>query len=384
MQIFYLKKLIKDFKFWIVVMIIVMMAVLIKNHFSKNEESGDFATPNVTASKAEFGSVTHFINAIGTIKASDAVELKAEIDAKVAKIHFTEGTKVKEGDLLLELDNVKAKAELMEDEAQYRRAVAEFEPIKQLASKGVAARIERDKKQAEMESYAARVASKKATLAKYSIYAPFDGVIGLKQVSVGQFVSPGSLLLKIVSMQSLKIDFKIAEDKIGEVYVGQSVDVYLGGERTQTYTAKVVAIDPETEDSSHSFIVRALLDVPDVSIDKLQDLRPGRFATVEIALNSDEKGILIPESAIEGIGDNKTVYLIKDKLAIRTPVTTGIRKGGNIEILTGVNDGDVVITSGQGSVIDGKPVEIQRSISAEDIAAALKQRYSQTSNKRKR
>lgn len=369
------KSFLRDYRTWAALLAIVLAVVFIKSRFSKSAAEEQESLPVVTVAKAEFGSVVHYIDAIGTVKASDTVELKAEVDAKVAKIYFTEGTKVKEGDLLMELDKTKARAELMEDEAQYRRTKSEFEPIKQLANRGVAARIERDKKQAEMEMCAARVESRKATLAKHSIYAPFDGVVGLKNVSVGQFVSPGASLLKIVSMQSLKIDFKVAEDQIGNVYEGQSIDVYLGGDRSQTYTAKVIAIDPETEDTSHSFRIRAMLDVPDVSIDKLRDLRPGRFATVRIALDSDERGILIPESAIEGVGDSKTVYVIKDNVAVRTAITTGVRKNGDIEILTGIDDGDVVVTAGQVGVIDGKPVDI-KNIDTKAVANALKQRYS--------
>lgn len=383
MQAGYMKGFLRNFKTWLALLLVVLACILIKNRFSKSINTEKEMLPAVTVARAGFGSVVHYIDAIGTLKASDTVELKAEIDAKISKIYFTEGTKVKEGDLLLELDSTKARAELMEDEAQYRRAKSEFEPIKQLASRGVAARIERDKKQAEMESYAARVESRKATLAKHSIFAPFNGVIGLKNVSVGQYVSPGTPLLKIVSMQSLKVDFKVAEDQIGNVYVGQAIDVYLGGDQSQTYTAKVVAIDPETEDTSHSFKVRAVLDVPDVSIDKLRDLRPGRFATVKIALDSDERGILVPESSIEGTGDSKTVYVVKDNLAIRTAVTTGVRKNGDIEILTGVDDGDIVVTAGQAGVIDGKAVEIQNR-DAKAVTDALKKMYSSVPQSRKR
>lgn len=375
MQANYLVNVLKSFKTWVVFLFVVLVILLIKNHFSKVSDAEQETFPVVTATKAEFGAVTHYIDAIGTIKASDSVDMKAEIAAKVAKVYFSEGSKVKAGDLLLELDNKEALADLMENEAQYRRAVSEFEPIKQLANRGVAARIERDKKQAEMESYAARVESRKAVLSKYSIRAPFDGVVGLKSVSVGQYVSPGASLLKVVSMHSLKIDFKVAEDQIGNVYVGQMIEVFLGGDTTQPYTAKVAAIDPETEDTSHTFVVRAVLDVPDVSVDQLHGLRPGRFATVRVALDSDERGILIPESSIEGNAENKTVYIIKEGLAIRTPVTTGVRKDGNIEILTGVDDGDIVITNGQSGVIDGKPVEIQKEITSAEIAGVLKQRY---------
>lgn len=382
MQTNYLVNLLKNFKTWIVVLFVILIVLLIKNHFSKTSDFEE-SYPVVTATKAEFGSVTHYINAIGTIKASDSVDMKAEIAAKIVKVCFSEGSKVKAGDLLLELDNKEALAELMENEAQYRRAVGEFEPIKQLANRGVAARIERDKKQAEVESYAARVESRKALLSKYSIHAPFDGVVGLKNVSVGQYVSPGTSLLKIVSMHSLKVDFKVAEDQVGNIHVGQVIDVFLGGDTTQPYAAKVSAIDPETEDTSHTFMVRATLDVPEESIDQLYGLRPGRFATIRIALDSDERGILIPESSIEGNAENKTVYVIKEGIAIRTPVTTGVRKNGNLEILTGVNDGDIVVTNGQAGVIDGKPVEIQKEITSEDITSALKERYSQQNGRRR-
>ncbi|MDR1375466.1 MAG: efflux RND transporter periplasmic adaptor subunit [Holosporaceae bacterium] len=334
-----------------------------------------FAPPTITVSKAILGPVVKYINAIGTLRPFDSVVIKSEVNAKIEKIHFSEGAMVNENDLLIELDDSTAKASLMEAEAQYRKAKSEFDPIEKLTDKGIAARIQRDTKKAEMDMAAARVNSYKTALEKHKILAPFGGLIGLREISRGQFVTPGTELIKLVDCHPLKVDFKVAEVDIGNIYVDQKIKILVGGDKTQEYVATIIAIDPESDKISHSFDVRAILDVSeDVAVGS-QALKPGRFISVQIALDAEQKGILIPESAMEKVGEEDMVFRVSEGIAVRTLVTPGMRLDGNVEIITGLNDGDLVITSGQGNVLDGREVSIQDSQSFSEITKAMSEIY---------
>jgi membrane fusion protein (multidrug efflux system) len=344
--------------------------------FSGNKKSEfSFTPPSVTVCTATFGPVVKYINAIGTLRPFNSVVIKSEVNAKIKNIYFSEGAVVKEDDLLVELDDSTARAQLTEAEALYRRAKIEYDPVEKLADKGVATRVSKDKMKAEMEKCAANVNSYKTLVDKHKIHAPFGGIIGLYEISKGQFVSSGNELLKIVDCHPLKVDFKVAEVDIGNVYVGQQVQIMVGGDKTQVFDAKITAIDPESDKISHSFDVRAVLDIPEEMAVNSQILKPGRFVSVKIAVDGDQQGILIPESSLEKIGDEDLVYRITEGIAIRTLVTVGMRRDGNVEIITGINEGDIVITSGQSGVLDGKEVSIKNSSSTADIANAVKKLY---------
>ncbi|MDR0581275.1 MAG: efflux RND transporter periplasmic adaptor subunit [Holosporaceae bacterium] len=340
---------------------------------SGQESRFAFEPPSVTVSKAVFGSVSKYINTIGTLRPFDSVVIKSEVNAKVDKICFSEGALVKENDLLIELDDASAKAQLMEAEAQYQKAKCEFEPIEKLADKGVMARVQRDSKKAEMNMAKARVFAYKAQLEKHKIHAPFSGIVGLREISKGQIVAPGNDLLKIVDCHPLKVDFKVAEVDIEKVYVEQEIQVSVGGDSAKTYKAVISAIDPESDRVTHSFDVRATLDVPEDVESIMRTLRPGRFVSVKIQVDGDQQGIVIPESALEKIGDEDVLFRVVEGIAVRTLVMVGVRRDGNVEIISGINDGDIVITSGQVNVLDGKEVNIKNNVSTSDIVKAIKE-----------
>lgn len=328
--------------------------------------------PSVAVATAKFGPVVRYINAIGTLRPHDSVVMKSEVNSSILKIHFSEGEHVEKGDLLIELDDTNARAALMEAEAQYRKAKSEFEPTEKLADKGVMARIERDKRKAEMDMCAAKVASSKNYLEKHKIVAPFGGTVGLRDISVGQYVAPGNELVKLVDCHPLKVDFKIPEVDINNIFVGQSVKILVGGDNLKEYDGKISAIDPESDKISHSFDVRAVLDIAEDIALYSRTLKPGIFVTVKVIPDDNQKGILIPESCLEKIGDEYFVYRVIDKMAIRTIVTIGMKKNDAVEIITGLNEGDVVITSGQHNVLDGRGVSIEDAES-ESLSTLIEQ-----------
>lgn len=356
--------------FILVVLIIFLIAYKL---LSRKSTTPDEVLPPVTVAKAELGSVIRYINAIGTLRPFNSVVIKSEVNSVISKIHFTEGATVNEGDLLIELDDKGAKAALMEAEAYYRKAKSEFDPVEKLADRGVMARVNRDKLKAEMDVCAAKVESCKNTLEKHKIVAPFGGIIGLKEISEGQFVAPGNELVKLVDCNPLKVDFKVIEAEIKHVYVGQEIKVLVGGEQTQEVSAKVIAIDPESDKISHSFNVRALLDMSEEMASAFPTLKPGRFVSIKIIPDESQQGILVPESSLEKVGDDDYLYRLIEGIAVRTLVTTGMRKNGFIEVITGVNEGETVITSGQQGVLDGRGVSVQSAEFLEQLRSGIVQ-----------
>lgn len=329
-----------------------------------------FEEPKVMVSEAVMGPVVQYINAVGTLRPYDSVIIKSEVDARIDKISFSEGAMVSKDDVLIELDKSKAYASLKEAEAQYRKAMSEFEPMDKLANKGVVPKITRDTKKAELDMCAARVALYKSVLEKHTIKAPFGGVVGLKEISSGEFVTPGKELVKIVDCHPLKVDFKVPEISVSHVYVGQKIKV-LVGEASDEYDAVIIAIDPESDKITHSFDIRAILDVPEETALNSKNLKPGIYVKVRIACDEYQQGVLIPESAIEKIGDEDTVFRVVEGRAVRTLITSGIRRDGNVEIITGLNEGDMVVTSGQQNVLDGREVSILNNFSTSDVVKAL-------------
>lgn len=398
-----LKNLDKEQLKYISVSSIVVVCTIMFFIFKSSDDATDkrFVPPNVAVEKARFGSVARYINAIGTLRPFDSVIIKSEVDSRIDKIYFSEGRLVPADFLLIELDASKALASLMEAEAQYKKALSEYEPIRKLVEKKIVAAVNKETKGAEVEMSRARVEMCKNVVAKHKIYAPFGGIIGLKEVSRGEFVTPGKDLVKIVDCHPMKVDFKIPESEIRHVYVGQQIKFFIDEGGENEYSAKVIAIDPESDKMSHSVDVRAIVDAsddpssnkPEVSeeasastettdsnqevaseptdesaaSESASSLKPGRFVRVRIEPDGSQNGIVIPESAIEKIGEEDTVIKITDGIATRCLVSVGNVRNGMVEIFTGINEGEIVVVAGQQGVLEGKPVTIQQAPTAKEI-----------------
>lgn len=350
----------------------ILLFILAYFYFGKKSDEIKEDPQSVMVSEARFGPVVKYINSIGILVPNDSVDLKSEVSAKAEQIYFEDGAVVEKGALLIQFDESLAKAELMEAEARYNRAKIEFELLDKLTDRGAAAKIKREQSLADMRISSANLNSAKTKLEKHKIFAPFGGMIGIKNISVGQFIQSGTELVKLVDNHPMKVDFTIAETDIDKIYVSQELQVFVGGDASQEYSAKISAIEPESDKINHSFKVRAVLDVPEEIAMSSQNLKAGRFVKIRISINDGQQGIVIPESAIEKVGGEDIVYIVSDGLAIRRSVITGMRRGGNVEIITGVNEGDTVITKGQQGVSDGRAVTIRDSYKSTEIIDAYK------------
>lgn len=309
--------------------------------------------PMVKVTTAKIMPICRFLKLTGVLKPSNSVEIKAEVDSTIAKILFTEGGSVKQGDLLIQLDDSRALAALKEAEAQYEKIKSEYIPSSELAEKGVISKVKKDTLKADLDAAEARVEACRVNLAKHKIIAPFSGKVGLKIVSEGQYVGNGTILTRLVDDAQLRIDFKVPDVNIAEVYEGQRLDISVDGNE-KNYTAVVSAIDPESDRMSHSFNVRAIMNETAAS-----HLKPGMFVKVGVALDRCKNGIVVPERSIERYGDVESVFrILSDGTAVRTNVTSGYRNKGVVEILAGLNENDTIVLEGGARVVDGRTVQI--------------------------
>lgn len=342
---------------------------------SQTNEAAENALPLVEVRKLSLLDIKKTLRFVGNLKPNEQVVLKSEVDAVIKTIHFFEGQAIQEGDLLVSFDDAAAVAQLEEVTAKYMNAKAEFEMTKKLANKKYSSESELSKKEAEMKAFYAQIKQVTNTLNKHKVYAPFSGKVGLKEVSVGEFMNRGRDLLTLVDEVPMKVDFKVPEMLIHRVRVGQYVTVNVDGVNND-FTAVIRAVDPVGDKTSHSFIVRAILD-NDVDSESY-GIYPGQFARIRLINDDAQKAILVPEGALVRSGDVESVYRIVDGTAIQTEVIVGDSYDGQIEILGGLSAEDVVVINGQGRIRDGMKVRVAFE---EDVLRSLSNSSENIENK---
>lgn len=293
----------------------------------------------VEAAKVSPGTISRRIQTVGRLRPNHSVTLKAEINGRIEEIAVKEGSIVEKDDLLIQFDDRDAKAELMEAEATLELREAAFKRSE--AIKKIEAAKNYDEAKAGLEIARAKVATAKARLSKMQIRASFSGTMGLIEPSVGAYVQAGQEIGTLVDNNPMKVDFKIPERNLLEVGVGQGVEIRMDGFADKMFLATVEAIDSKVDAQSHSIPVRAT--VPNAS----GDLRGGLFANINLIVGEKGGILLVPESALERDGDIEYVWVIRRSKAMRQKVLTGSKEKGNIEIIAGLNSGDLVVVTGQ-------------------------------------
>ena len=313
----------------------------------------------VEAQPVTVGELVRTVEAVGTLRANESVILRPEMQGRVEKILFDEGQPVTAGQPMVQLDDDQYRAELAEAIANRDLSDANYRRTEELIKRKVASVTDRDKAYAELHANDARVALKKEALSKMTLNAPFDGIAGLREVSVGDVVTPGQALMHVVDIDPIKVDFRVPELYVESVAPGQQLDVTLDAFPGERFHGEVYAIDPQIDVKGRSILIRAT--VPNAE----GRLRPGLFARVELALKRFENAISVPEEAIVPQGDKQLVYRIVEGKADIVPVKLGIRRAAMVQILEGLKPGDVVITAGQIKLRPGaavNPINLKPSV----------------------
>lgn len=314
-----------------------------------NAESSD-GRVNVETMAAEKRHLARQVNAVGSLRARDSVLLRAEANGRITQIEFNEGLPVKKGQVLVRLDDSIVSAQLQEAKARLNLANSQYRRSQELNQQGFISSQARDETASQLQVAQATVALAQAQLDKTVIRAPFDGLVGLKSISVGDYVSPGSELVSIEAVDPLDVDFRVPEHYLANITVGLPIDVRLDSFPTRTYRGEVGAISPVVDATGRSLLLRAHVPNPNMV------LRPGLFARVTLELGTDEV-VMVPESAITPSGNAQYVYKVVNGIVQKVEVSVGLRREGWTEVL-GVEADEQIVVLGTQKVDEGTAVNV--------------------------
>jgi membrane fusion protein (multidrug efflux system) len=311
---------------------------------------GAMAVP-VEVAAVQVGPIQRRLTAVGSVRSNESVVIRPEVAGRLADIRFDEGQRVAQGQPLIILDDSIYRAEVEEAEASLELSRANHERALDLLKRGAGTTKARDEAVAELRQDEAALELAKARLDKTVIRAPFEGMVGLRKVSVGDFVNVGQDMVNLEQIDPLKADFRVGEVYLGAVRPGQRIELGVDAFPGESFAGEVYAIDPLIDESGRSIVLRARLPNPD------NRLRPGLFVRVALVLNERNDAIQVPEQALVPQGQDQFVFRVVEGKAALTKVKAGIRRNGMVEITEGLGADDQVVTAGQLKIRDGAPVK---------------------------
>lgn len=306
----------------------------------------------VTGIIAKYSASTNGINATGTLLANEDVELVAEIVGKVRKIYFEEGSVVKKGELLLKVDDADLQAQLNRAEFQRKLLTERLERQRILLQRESISREAFDQLQTDYNVLEADIELLKVRISRTEIRAPFDGMMGFRYVSEGSYVQPSSQIARIVDNSILKFEFTIPEKYIGQNLKGKEIVFQVAG-YDKPYTAQVYAVDPLIDVKTRTILLRARFTNTGLR------LLPGMFAKGNLLAEGKNEYIQIPTEAVVPEMDGKRMWVVKNGKATSVPVQTESRDEKNVEIISGIQVGDTILTGGLMQLREGMAVTVK-------------------------
>jgi membrane fusion protein (multidrug efflux system) len=295
------------------------------------------------------------ITTVGSLRSDESVVVRPEIAGRVAAIAFREGQRVAPGQVLVRLDDSIQKADLERARANLTLSRSKYDRAIDLRAKGFISGQATDEAENGLKVAQADAELAAARLAKTEIKAPFGGTIGLRSVSLGDYVKEGQDMVNLEAIDPLKVDFRVPEVFLGQVKAGQALQLGLDALPGGTWEGRVFAINPLIDASGRSIVIRAQVSNSDGR------LRPGMFARVRLLTSEERPSFVVPEESIFPLGDDKFVYKVVDGRAIRQKVELGQRRDGKVEVLSGIGKEDVVVTAGVVKLRDGAPVTVAKA-----------------------
>lgn len=310
----------------------------------------------VETAKAQMLPLSTGFETVGSLRADESAVIRPEVAGRIDRIGFQEGGSVAAGALLFALDASTAQAAMNEAAANVENSRRADQRARELVGKKLISQSDSDKARAQLAVDQARLQSARAMLGKMQLRAPFAGRIGLRQVSVGDFVSVGQDLVTLVRLDPMEVDFSVPETMLAQLQSGREISIAVDSYQGESFKGAVVAIDPVIDPNSRSAKMRAQLPNADYR------LRPGQFARLSLATaDADATALLIPEQALMQDGEQRYVYTVVGGKAKKSPIKTGRRIPGQVEVTEGLKAGDEVITAGQSkpTMFDGAGVAPQ-------------------------
>jgi membrane fusion protein, multidrug efflux system len=340
---------------------------VVKGIFIKKFMAGMAQAPQtISASKAATSEWQPKLEAVGSLRAVKGADLSLEVSGVVDTISFNSGDDVEEGKLLLKLrsDDDQAKLQSLQATADLSEITYERDQ-KQFKIQAVSqATIDTDV--ANLKNAKAQVAQQQAILDKKFLRAPFAGHLGIRAVDLGQYLGAGTTIVTLQALDPIFVDFFVPQQSVDQVRLGQSVTVQIDAFKDQTFIGEISALNPKVDANSRNVQIRATLKNPD------HKLLPGMYATVDITTGAPQNLVTLPQTAITYSPYGDTVYIVDSKdngpdgkpqlTSRQTFITTGPTRGDQVAVLKGVNEGDMIVTSGQLKLHNGSTVLIDNSV----------------------
>jgi membrane fusion protein (multidrug efflux system) len=341
-----------------VIVVVLTLLILPKINSTEDNLAAKITTTTAFPVKAHIIKPEKLANNVitsGTILANEEVELKSEMAGKVTGIFFKEGSRVNKGALLVKINDAELQAQL--ERAKFNQKLLENKEYRQriLREKDAISQEEYDIALNELNVVKSDLELIKAQIDKTEIKAPFNGIIGLKNISEGSFVNTSTIIAALQNINPIKIDFSIPEKYSSMVKTGDPVKFKIVGD-DKVYTGKVYAVEPKIDPLTRTLKIRAIYSNPS------QDILPGSFADVELVLKQIEKALLIPSHSIVPELKGQKVFLYKSGIAVSRNVVIGVRTDTRVQIIDGLIENDTLITSGILQIKPNSPVSISEFI----------------------
>ncbi|VXB80783.1 Efflux transporter periplasmic adaptor subunit [Pseudomonas sp. 8BK] len=322
----------------------VLLCSLISGQVQANEG------PLVEEVKPERSLVRDELVTFGSLRPDESVMIRPEIAGRVAQLHFREGQRVEAGALLVSLDDAVARAELAQAQANLNLAEKNFQRAQMLFKRGASNAQALDEASAQQQASRASLALSQARLDKTRILAPYDGVLGLRAVSPGDYLSEGQDIVNLEVLDPLKVDFRIPQKAVSQIRLKQLIEVSLDAYPGERFNGEIFAINPRLDEAGRSQAIRAHISNSDGR------LSPGQFVRVSVILAERPNALVIPEEAIMPVGDKLLVNLVvAGKVEVRE-LKLGKRLVGKVEVLEGLQGDETLISAGWQKVRAGAPV----------------------------
>ena len=306
----------------------------------------------VEVAQVATATVQEDVDAVGTLRSNESVVVRPEISGRIERLNFTEGAPVQKGQIIVALDDAVPAAELAQAKANLALAESNYQRTQELERQKFVSATAKDQALNGLRVAQANVQLAEARLAKTKIVAPFGGIIGIRQISVGDYVKEGQDLVTLEDISALKVDFRVPEQLLAALRPGQAVEMGSDALPGRKYVATVDAIDPLVDQAGRAVLLRARLRNSD------GQLRPGMFVRTRLIVSQRQNALTVPEEALVPVGADQFVYRVADGKAQRVKIQTGVRRAGTVEVVEGLAPGDTVVTAGQLKLRDGVPVAV--------------------------
>jgi len=305
------------------------------------------------------------MSAIGTMEAVHGVTVSADLPGTVARINFDSGKAVREGDILVELDTRQERAQLASLEAQRDLAKINFGRTQQLVNEGVISRSEFDQATAQQKATEANVAEIKATIERKTIRAPFSGILGIRKVNLGQYLPAGSPIVSNQSLNPIYVNIGVPQQAAAQIQIGRKIRVTTEDVADKVFNGSITAVDSEVDPTTRNIQIQATLANPEGK------LRPGMFVQVELPVGAGRPVIALPASAINYAPYGDSVFVITDLKDPQGKPYRGVKqqfvklegsRGDQVGVISGLNPGDEVVTSGVFKLRNGAAVQVNNKV----------------------